>query len=581
MFTLQNFETQVDPVILQRGQGYFTSKAVCSLEETGKDSWLAIVEGTDTYQVAVSLKNQQEIKSFACSCPYDGAICKHVVAVFLALRKKLKARSGPHQRKNPGKEVFESLLQHISLQEYQVFIRDYALKDEIFKTDFELYFASKDDRIDTGKKYKERTRKLIRIFSDRGFIHYKDTFALASEVGALLQTSQHYFTENSFRQAFVIASVVVEEMMKVMPQCDDSAANISQTIEEAIQLIGGISAAAKDDPVLKEQMLDFLHKKLKDPLYFEYGDFGYNLFAVFMDLALDLHQTEVLLSFINTKLAKLGGGYEAYEKEYFLTRKIEILTALGNTKEAESLIWENLDVVAVRKGEVEKALTRQDYPAAKNLITEGIRVAAALDHTGTVENWQKQLLRLAVLEKDTETIRDYSLHFAFDRGFHLEYYQQWKSTYSKQEWPAVIDQFIADTVQRKIRKWEKLHGQAWQPAHPPTLQKLGPVYVQEKYWDRLLALVQQENNLDTTLSYHQYLVAHYPAELVSLYLPALEKYGQQATGRADYARLVAHMKMVMKAIPDGKEQIITLAHHLKEKYARRPAMVEELNKMLQ
>jgi hypothetical protein len=36
----------------------------------------------------------------------------------------------------------------------------------------------------------------------------------------------------------------------------------------------------------------------------------------------------------------------------------------------------------------------------------------------------------------------------------------------------------------------------------------------------------------------------------------------------------------MKAMPFGKEQIIELAKKLKQKYPRRPAMIEELNAII-
>jgi hypothetical protein len=36
----------------------------------------------------------------------------------------------------------------------------------------------------------------------------------------------------------------------------------------------------------------------------------------------------------------------------------------------------------------------------------------------------------------------------------------------------------------------------------------------------------------------------------------------------------------MKSIPSGRDQILALARSLKAQYARRPAMVEELDKLL-
>src|ERR1044072_5756505 len=119
MLTLRNFEQQISKTILDRGRDYYESGAVINLEETEKDCWQAEVEGTDIYETEVRLKNN-EITDYFCNCPYEGDLCKHVVAVLFAIREEMS------QQKQTGtskKEVFENLLQKITLQEYQDFIR--------------------------------------------------------------------------------------------------------------------------------------------------------------------------------------------------------------------------------------------------------------------------------------------------------------------------------------------------------------------------------------------------------------------------------------------------------------------------
>ena len=577
MLTLQNFETRIHSTILQRGRQYFADKAVAWLEDTGNNKWRAAVEGTDTYQVDVSLKNNDEISSYSCDCPYDDDLCKHVVAVFFALRKELIEGKG-HKR-NAEKETFDRLLQAVSQEEYQAFIRRYALKNREFRADFVLYFAGKDDRADAGKKYKEAIRKIIRNYSVDGYIDYRDENAFSREINQLLDIGRDLYHRNDFRDAFAIGRVVLVEMMKVLSD-NEEADYLSHTIADAIQLIHDLATAGDAPAALKEEVFAFVQKKLKDPGYLDYSNIGEALVAVFQALAIQLNKADVFLSFIDEQLPNLTGPYDKSEKEYYQTLKIDTLRAMGKTAEAENLIWENMDIVAVRQGEVDKAIASKDYAAAKALVAEGIRVAETLEEPATVTSWQKELLRLAVLENDTKTIRHYARYFAFKQGFDQAYYQQWRAAYTPQEWPAVIDKWIAKTIESETAKWNSQKAQAWRRPHPPLLQKLGPVYIQERYWDRLLALVQQENDLNTTLNYHRYLVPHYPAELLSLYLPALERYGEHATGRADYAMLVTHMQMVMKAIPAGKEQILALARQLIAQYRRRPAMVEELNQLL-
>ena len=72
----------------------------------------------------------------------------------------------------------------------------------------------------------------------------------------------------------------------------------------------------------------------------------------------------------------------------------------------------------------------------------------------------------------------------------------------------------------------------------------------------------------------------YPSELSSLYFPLLESAANKAGSRSEYAHLVTKMKMIVKDIPDSKTKIVAIAQALKAKYPRRPAMIEELNKIL-
>ena len=54
----------------------------------------------------------------------------------------------------------------------------------------------------------------------------------------------------------------------------------------------------------------------------------------------------------------------------------------------------------------------------------------------------KELLNIAVLENDIDTIRFFSRKFAFDRELNETYYNQWKKTFTKKEWEITINEFI-------------------------------------------------------------------------------------------------------------------------------------------
>ncbi len=97
---LSDFERHIDSTILSRGENYYLSGCVDDIEEIDHGIWQADVFGTDNYQVRLHLKNDNEISSTGCDCPYDwGPICKHEVAALFALREQ---KSGKMAGKKAG-----------------------------------------------------------------------------------------------------------------------------------------------------------------------------------------------------------------------------------------------------------------------------------------------------------------------------------------------------------------------------------------------------------------------------------------------------------------------------------------------
>lgn len=85
--TLNNFETEVEAKIVERGLDYFKNDDLRKVEKVGAGEFSAIVFGTDKYSVYIKL-NDKIVAEHECDCPYDyGDVCKHKVAVFYAIRQ--------------------------------------------------------------------------------------------------------------------------------------------------------------------------------------------------------------------------------------------------------------------------------------------------------------------------------------------------------------------------------------------------------------------------------------------------------------------------------------------------------------
>ena len=91
---LENFEQVAGTTIAQRGRTYFRLGRVLScVEEEGEAGAVeveAVVQGTERYMVRMTVDENGTIHGHRCSCPYDGELCKHEVAVLYYLRERRK-----------------------------------------------------------------------------------------------------------------------------------------------------------------------------------------------------------------------------------------------------------------------------------------------------------------------------------------------------------------------------------------------------------------------------------------------------------------------------------------------------------
>ena len=145
MITISNFEKYVLPQILVRGEDYYESGAVLEIEEESTGEWIATVCGTENYEVTVSMEGN-EIVAWECDCPYDGNICKHVIATLLAIRDSrgkagrfLSAKEANTQLGLLGKSM-PQIVKDKEIEQILLFAESDKLSDFILK-----YAASHSD----------------------------------------------------------------------------------------------------------------------------------------------------------------------------------------------------------------------------------------------------------------------------------------------------------------------------------------------------------------------------------------------------------------------------------------------------
>lgn len=576
--TLQDFENQIDSVIIKRGKEYFNNDSVEFLEEIKKGYWVANVSGTDEYTIEIQLGSTDSIKKCFCDCPYDyGDICKHIVAVLYAISEEkmvdITPKSTSKEKEPKGrKPSFDVLLSKIELKEYQDFIKHYSQINKNFKDQFELYFSEKEESFDLEKKYADLIKSVIKKHTSRGFIDYSASNKLGKELNQYLDAAKQYLSKNNYRDATLLYQIIIKEVSKVLEYCDDSNGYVFDNVDEAISNLAEMVNA----PVsfeFKDKIANFLKQELKNKIYFDYGNFGYDLTQTYASFCIKTDRIDEFIQFLDSKIQFAKN--DDYDRAFFIKTKILFLSQIGSTDEINKIIQQNLEIPEIRNIEIDRNIENQDYETAKKLISEGIKTAEIKKHSGTIFQFEKKLLAIAVLEKDIQLQRYFSRKFALGQTLDSNYYKQWKSTYSKEEWTQTIEEIILE-VTKKINNTVKNN---YNSLNIHLLNRLGPIYIQENYWDRLLALVQKQENLTTILTYYPYLIKTHPNELLDIIIPVFEKEGDKCDGRSQYKDLANKMKSIIKDYPQEKERILEVARKLKIKYPRRPAMQEELDKL--
>ena len=105
------------PHIAERGLLYFQQGKVRDVQKTSTGRYRAEVCGSENYWVWLKLDSDLYIKDGGCDCPYGGA-CKHMAALWYAVRAQTPDESDAQQPKQGGNPYRQQLSRIFSRTRY-------------------------------------------------------------------------------------------------------------------------------------------------------------------------------------------------------------------------------------------------------------------------------------------------------------------------------------------------------------------------------------------------------------------------------------------------------------------------------
>lgn len=580
MIALDNFESCVPYRILLRGEEYYEIGAVSELEEDSPGEWTATVEGTENYNVEMSMDGK-EIKSWYCDCPYDGEICKHIVATLLAIRDNEKKvnRSASSKVKVEVEEAvvidetvdIQQLLSFANPQELSQFIYEYASMHPEFKTALLNRFMAKE--LSATSKEKDYRAEIQNVFND-SYYNRKSRY------------------HNRYDDFDCDWETVFNRMDIFLEKADFflNVGNIDTTIDIALQTLRSIGENYEDGLLYNddlypsdycEQAGDLLIKVIEHPKTTQkqktailqelgqlaklstYRDYDlYDIDELLMQINLSIQPAEKTLELIDKLLEERKDTYDLYQ---IVLRKVNLLTELHEEQKAADTIRQYLYLTEIREMEVDKLIASCQYDEAIRLLNEGIEIAEKEEHIGTVEEWLKTKLRIYEMTHQTaEVINTCRLLFVSGRD-QLEYYSKLKTLVPKEEWKSFLDTMMKET---QFSEYFSFDG-----------NDEAEIYVKERDYERLFKLLSsiRYNQLEALMKYSYHLKDTHSEQLIAIYTSLLNDYAEQNVGRTHY-ELIAQALLCAKKLNGGQEAVKRLVAEFRIKYKRRPAMMEVLRR---
>ena len=561
---LSTLELWVDSVILDRALGY--QSKVQDLEQTEAEFWQASVSGTYLYDVEIQLSGDQ-VSGWLCSCPYDGDMCKHVLATLLNIRQLQLTNSviegtvsqtttSQEKVKKPNKtQQLDELLASLSHEQLSHYIRTLLNKNRNLLNQFLLRYP-KVNKIDDKKiveHYSKLFNKIFASYADHDFIDYYAADNFFKDIEELFDNVNQSTMEVNTQ--LVVYLELSKYLLNSIEKVDDSNGQVSELAKKLTDFVTHLGSKLQNNDV------DLFNKLLKTQFDEDYMNYSFN--EIFRPLLRQWSTKQLALRplYLQALDKAFKGRYETWQIKIVILDKFNFLLAWGEHNSAEQFAKDYLYIDEIREYFVCNAILQKKFTKAKELLN------AALEKTKFNNNeslWRNYLMDIAYLEKDVPAIRTglvYKITHEYEIASH---YQKLKETYPADEWQAAYAKLMQVLISHDERRAIILNIEA--------------------QWAELYKLIQtalQQNAMQGEALFKRYLPMldkHYPDKVVTQYADLISKLLATKAERRVYEKVAAELR-VLGLLTYGKAMQQQLLTQFRFQYKNRPALLQVLKQI--
>lgn len=536
-----DWKSMFEPKILARGRQYWQQGKVTDFSCT-EDGIHATVLGSDEYEVDIELDGG-EVTDTCCTCPYgEYDNCKHMAAVLFAVtedgtpKKKKAARAS---------DSWQDTLKGMTAEQMRSFLQCILLDSPSLQKQLLLGYGKGSQKETTEDDWEVQLKQVVRHYRrGRRYVNYQDmedfVYALddfmADRLSVLLSTGR-------VMSAFYMVCAVLETASK------EDAGEYTESEElwdSCTNVWWRILDAANQGQ--QGEMYDWF-RSVVEKGKFGFVDVTFLLFSYGWDEAHLQQNLELLQTFL-----KRDSASKTNVKKW-LDYCEKAMAALHKTEaEIDAFRQQYLSYDFVRDQMLKRFLDAQEYEKAIALLKQekqfAPKDAARLQHSS------EELIRIYGLTGQEKEYRKELLH-------QLKAYQQHDLTHVRE-----LHSILSED------EWEEWKKKLLDMSTTTSIHYELLAYTEQ--WAKLFVEIQKEHSFALLMKYMEPLMKWDSRCTLYCGLDFLEAEMGAAHDRNAYKTVIQQLA-TLSQYPGGKEAIAKRIADWKEKYARRTAMMEELN----
>ncbi|WP_391206661.1 SWIM zinc finger family protein [Psychrobacillus sp. L4] len=551
---INTFENQFHKTILKRGYDYYIDGHVEDIVQIDAHNWQAEVDGTSIYVVDVRIHANGDILYADCDCPYDGD-CKHIVAVLYEIRDQQQTAqiqlSSPLKKKN--KPTFQQLLQSQTKEQLVVLLTKVGKNHPAFMKELEMLLIKPDDSL---KAAEQVILHHIDIAQDRrsSFIPWNQTSKALKGIETIHEQIGEHIENNKYLLAVQLSLLCFHHAFEAFQHSDDSSGDFGYSLDESLAFMEQAILEGVDvwDKEQYETVYELIMQEAINTELDGWSEYRIPLIQTCIPLCQDDTIEKKYVDFLQSLVRKGDNWSTEYMNRQLKDLHFKLIASKYSKEDVEKFLEQNIEDASMRERVILSAIERNDYTKVLQLSQEGQR----LDHDspGIVNKW-KHYTFTAYKELDSKD-EMYELALQLVREGDYNYYGEFKSLHTTQQWPAALEQLLDALKKARSRLYAKL-------------------IVEEQQTERILdyckeypALIEQ---------YYHYIKEQYYEEVCSLFINIIRASAARASDRKRYQEVCRTIETMQDASYEleAKQLIIDLL----QTYPKRRAFVDELGKL--